>query len=84
VVLWPDAETTVRIRGLWDALTDAGLPSMTTWTHGLHRPHASLIVGEQLPPHETLAAVGHVPPTPIPLLIESVGVFPGGVLYLHA
>jgi hypothetical protein len=60
----------------------AGIPSMATHTHRLHQPHVSLFVAEDLPVDETLAAVGLVPMRPIPLRIEAVGIFPGGLLYL--
>lgn len=80
VVLWPDHETSERVRGLWDALADADLPSCSTHTHGLHQPHVSLSVADELPVDETLAAVGVVPSVPIRLRIESIGMFPGGVL----
>jgi hypothetical protein len=83
VVLWPDAPTAATVRDLWRELDDAGLPSLATHTHRLHRPHCSLSVAEALPADEALDAVGEVPASPIPLLVESVGVFPAaGALFL--
>jgi len=71
------------VRELWNGLNALGLPSLATTTHRLHQPHCSLSVAEQLPAGETLDAVGVVPARPIPLLVESVGVFPSnGTLFL--
>lgn len=83
VVLWPDAEAAAAVRDLWDALAERGLPSHATHTHRLHVPHCSLKVAEGLPVEETLQAVGAVPRRSIPLMAESVGVFPpNGTLFL--
>ncbi|MGD0986145.1 MAG: 2'-5' RNA ligase family protein [Acidimicrobiales bacterium] len=81
-VLWPDIATSRRIRELWAALEAEGVPSMATHTHRLHRPHVSFIVAEDLPVNASLEAVMSVPQEPIRLLVEAVGVFPGGFLYL--
>lgn len=83
IVLWPDGDTSHRIRNLWKALSARGLPSLEIHTHRLHQPHCSLKVAADLPAADALAAVGVVPRTTIPLLAESVGVFPpGGALFL--
>lgn len=82
VVLWPDTETSGAIRLIWNALADQGLPSLATMTHRTHRPHLSLMVADDLPVERVLATVGRVPRNPISLAIESVGVFPEGVLFL--
>ena len=82
VVLWPDPSTSTTIEALWRRLDDAGVPSLASFTHRRHRPHVSLIVGEHLDPEPTIDALGPTPPEPIPLRIEAVGVFPGGVLFL--
>jgi hypothetical protein len=55
---------------------------MSTHTHRLHQPHVSLIVAEDLPVDAALRAVGSVPQAPIRLLVESVGVFPGGFFFM--
>jgi 2'-5' RNA ligase len=55
---------------------------MATHTHRRHQPHASLVVAEMLEVEPTLEAVGAVPARPIRLSVSSVGVFPGGVLFL--
>jgi 2'-5' RNA ligase len=83
VVLWPDEPTAGAIRAVWNALSEAGLPSLATHTHRLHQPHCSLSVAQELPAHEALEAVGVVPSQPIRLRLESVGVFPpSGALFL--
>jgi hypothetical protein len=83
VVLWPDARTTTVVRELWALLSDHGLSSLATHSHRRHRPHCSLSVAEELPAEGALAAVGVLPAAPIPLLVESIGVFPpSGALFL--
>lgn len=76
VVLWPEASVAARVRELWDGLSARGLPSLATTTHRLHQPHCSLAVAEDLSASEALSAIGVLPNRPIPLVIESVGVFP--------
>lgn len=80
VVLWPDEQVSRTVRAIWDELRDHGLPSMADEEH--HVPHMSLMVADDVSVPETLAAVGDVPSSPLPLLIESVGVVPGGHLLL--
>lgn len=82
VVLWLDAVSRGVITSIWQEMASRGIPSQATHTHRLHQPHVSLAVAEQLPVEEALGAVGPVPSEPIALLIESVGVFRGGVLFL--
>lgn len=83
VVLWPDASVAATVLELWDLLSKRGLPSLATTTHSRHQPHCSLTVAEDLPVNEALDAIGDVPTQPIPLLVESVGVFPtAGTLFL--
>jgi hypothetical protein len=74
--LWPDPVTSATLQQIWDKLAARGLPSLATRTHRRHQPHCSLTVAEHLPVDETLTAVGVVPTQPLPLRIESVGVFP--------
>lgn len=83
VVVWPDAATSAIVRRIWDELAADGLPSLATRTHCRHQPHCSLTVAENLPVEGALAAVGAVPARPLPLRIESIGVFPTmGTLFL--
>ena len=83
VVLWPDPDTTLAVREVWEAVAERGLPSLHGHTHRRHRPHCSLSVAEDLEIDRALDAVGELPSRPIPLRVEAVGVFPpGGVLFL--
>ncbi len=82
VVLWPDDAVSARISGLWESLSERGIPTLATETHCSHRPHLSLVVAHWLSEHEALGAVAPVPSRPLPLLVSSCGVFPGGVLFL--
>jgi hypothetical protein len=83
VVIWPDAATSATVRRIWDVLAAHGLPSLATLTHRLHQPHCSLTIAENLPVEAALTAVGAVPGRPLPLRIESIGVFPTmGTLFL--
>lgn len=82
VVLWPDDESSLVVRHAWDELAKKGLPSLAGYTHRRHRPHVSLTVGQDLPVEEALRLLGAVPAKSLRLLVESAGVFPGGVLFL--
>lgn len=82
VVLWPDDQTSHQVRSIWDELAAVGLPSMATETHRVHQPHVPLIVADDLVVGETLEDLADLPSSPLPLLIESVGVVPGGHLLL--
>jgi len=55
---------------------------LATLTHRLHQPHVSLTVAEFFPVRDALDALGAIPPQPIRFLIEAVGVFPQGALFL--
>ena len=82
VVLWPEDELSARISGLWESLSAQGIPTLATETHCSHRPHVSMLVAHWLPERETLEALARVPARPLPLLVSSCGVFPGGILFL--
>jgi hypothetical protein len=82
VVLWPDEDTTDRVRVLWEELETLGVRTLATRTHRRHRPHVSLVVGERLDTDGVLAAIGELPSTPIGLRLEAIGMFPQGFLYL--
>jgi hypothetical protein len=70
-----------RIRTLWTAMEQAGVPSLANHTHRRHRPHVSLVVADELPPEPVAAALGALA-LPIPVMFQYVGQFPGGVLWL--
>jgi hypothetical protein len=80
VVLWPDKHFTSEVGSIWTELLDHGLPTVASQPH--HVPHVSLIVADDLAVADTLAAVANVPSSPLPLLIESAAVAPGGHLLL--
>jgi 2'-5' RNA ligase superfamily len=82
VVLWPDEETTRAVTSIWRALLARDIPSLASHTHGRHQPHVSLVVGEGLSPHEVLEVLPALPWEPLRLVLNSAGVFPGGVLFL--
>lgn len=82
VVLWPDRDASQAIIQLWDRLTQAGIPNLGTHTHRRHVPHLSLTVAHDLPVEGTLHATGLVPREPVEFSVESVGIFPQGVLFL--
>lgn len=79
-VLWPDEHFSSEIRSISTELLDRGLPTVASQPH--HIPHVSLIVADDLAVAETLDAVADVPSSPIPLLIESAAIVPGGHLLL--
>lgn len=45
-----DGEADTAVRGLWQRLEQAGVPSLATRTHGRHRPHVSFALGGAIPP----------------------------------
>jgi 2'-5' RNA ligase len=72
-----------RLRTLWTALEDADVATLGGHTHRRHRPHLSLVVADDLPPQQVVAALAGMPlPPPLPLTFQFVGQFPGGVLWL--
>jgi 2'-5' RNA ligase superfamily protein len=78
-----DPTSTSRLRKLWDAMEDAGIPSLRDLTHGRHRPHLSLVAAPVFdvgPVRAALAGVDLAPP--MTLKLDHIGVFPGRVLWL--
>jgi 2'-5' RNA ligase len=79
-----DEQSDAAVRSLWHRLADAGLPSLATRTHRLHRPHVTVMVTESLagadlaPLHSVLLACQ---PT---VRLYVLGTFPGrnGALFL--
>ena len=70
-----------RLRTLWTALEQAGVPTLANHTHRRHRPHVSLVVADELPPEPVAAAVDALA-LPVRVVLQYVGQFPGGVLWL--
>jgi 2'-5' RNA ligase len=84
VEMYFDDQADAAVRKVWQLLADAGLPSLATWTHRRHRPHASLAVAESLAGAD-LAPLRSVLRAPQPTLqLYVLGTFPGyeGVLFL--
>lgn len=81
--LYLDQDADKRIRTLWRALADAGIPSMVDLLAGRHRPHVSLISAPQLDgPAVAEALRGLVAAPPLRLRFDYVGLFLGRVLWL--
>lgn len=78
-----DPEAARRVRGLWDALEAAGVPTPRSLTDRRHRPHVSLAAADALDPGAVAAALAGLPAAP-PLRLEftHVGQFVGRVLWL--
>jgi hypothetical protein len=77
----PPAER--RVRTLWNALEDAGVPTMRDLLDGRHKPHVSLAVAEEFDGaavRDALAGFELVPPLRLSFLFA--GWFVGRVLWL--
>jgi len=84
IEMYFDDRADAAVRKLWQALAEAGLPSLATLTHRRHRPHVSLVVAESLAGAD-LAALRSVLMSRQPTLdLYVLGTFPGseGVLFL--
>jgi 2'-5' RNA ligase len=57
-----DPESEVRIRGQWEALEAAGIPSLALHTSASNRPHLTLLAGPELTPPPP-GALGELPAT---------------------
>lgn len=78
-----DGAAQARLRRLWDAFEQAGIPSLREHTHRLHRPHLSFAVAHRFDATQVADAVsGLLPPDGIEVEFSSVGQFPGRVLWL--
>ena len=81
--LYFDHVTERRLRVLWDALEDEGVPTLRGLLDGKHRPHLSLVGAASLDPlvvHEALDGFDVVPPSKV--TFQFAGVFVGRVLWL--
>lgn len=81
--LYFDQAARGRIRALWNAFEEAGIPSLRDLTHGRHQPHLSLVGAPVLDPDAVRAALeGFVVAPPLRIRLDFVGAFLGRVLWL--
>jgi len=81
--LYVDPVAERRIRHLWDAMEEVGVPSLRDLTHGRHRPHLSLVAAANLDAAAVAAALdGFIVAPPLRLHLDFVGLFRGRVLWL--
>ncbi|BBH65087.1 2'-5' RNA ligase [Actinoplanes sp. OR16] len=80
--LYLDVDATRRIRTLWRALEDDGIPSLGS-LHARHRPHVSLAAAHRIDPQAVAAALAGIPVgQDLSLRMDFVGQFVGRVLWL--
>ncbi|MEU8237279.1 2'-5' RNA ligase family protein [Actinoplanes missouriensis] len=80
--LYLDVDATRRIRTLWRALDDEGIPSLGS-LHQKHRPHVSLAAAHHIDPHAVADALDGVPlGRGLPVEMNFAGQFVGRVLWL--
>jgi 2'-5' RNA ligase len=80
--LYLDVDTTRRIRTLWRALDDEGIPSLGS-LHQKHRPHVSLAAAHRIDPQAVAEALEGFPVgRGLSVDIDFVGQFVGRVLWL--
>jgi 2'-5' RNA ligase len=78
-----DPTTEAAIKGVWDRLEAAGVPSLASRTHRRHRPHISLSVAERIDAGQLEEASDCLAATHLDVTLYSPAVFPRpGVLYL--
>lgn len=85
LALYFDRQTDAAVRAMWASLEARGVPSMATSTHGRHRPHVSLTVGDRITTAQADRALAPFEDaSALHLRLGSLAVFPGraGVLYL--
>jgi hypothetical protein len=81
--LYLDVEATRRVRGLWRALEDEGVPTLASLLNQKHRPHVSLAVARQLSPDAVASALEGIPVgRGLRVDMDFVGQFVGRVLWL--
>jgi len=81
--LYLDVEATRRVRTLWKALEDEGIPTLASLLNQKHRPHVSLAVARQLAPDAVASALDGLPVgRGLRLDLDFVGQFVGRILWL--
>jgi hypothetical protein len=81
--LYLDVDATRRVRALWRALEDEGIPTLASLLNEKHRPHVSLAAARQLAPAAVVDALAGLPVgRGLTLDLDFVGQFVGRVLWL--
>lgn len=81
--LYLDVEATRRVRTLWRALEDEGIPTLAGLLNQKHRPHVSLAAARRLSPEAIAAALDGIDVgRPLRVDMNFVGQFVGRVLWL--
>ncbi|MBL7254492.1 2'-5' RNA ligase family protein [Paractinoplanes lichenicola] len=81
--LYLDVDATRRVRTLWRALEDEGIPTMKSLLNDKHRPHVSLAAARTLAPEAVVEALdGLAVGRGLTLSMDFVGQFVGRVLWL--
>ncbi|WP_127498667.1 2'-5' RNA ligase family protein [Actinoplanes solisilvae] len=81
--LYLDVDATRRVRTLWRALEDEGIPTLASLLNEKHRPHVSLAAARQLAPDKVVDALAGLPVgRGLTLDMDFVGQFVGRVLWL--
>ncbi|GAB2582645.1 2'-5' RNA ligase [Paractinoplanes abujensis] len=81
--LYLDVDATRRVRTLWRALEDEGIPTMKSLLNDKHRPHVSLAAARTLEPSTVVEALaGLTVGRGLTLDMTFVGQFVGRVLWL--
>jgi hypothetical protein len=81
--LYLDVEATRRVRGLWKALEDDGVPTLAGLLNQKHRPYVSLAAARQLSPDAVASALeGIAVGRGLRVDMDFVGQFVGRVLWL--
>ncbi|MGK5679584.1 2'-5' RNA ligase family protein [Actinoplanes sp. URMC 104] len=81
--LYLDVDATRRVRTLWRALEDEGVPTLASLLQEKHRPHVSLAAARTLSPSAVVSALDGLPVAQgLTLSLDFVGQFVGRVLWL--
>jgi hypothetical protein len=81
--LLPDGRGERTLRGLWDRLEEAGVPTLRSHTHGRHVPHLSYVVLREWDAERVRRGVDALPPGgPVELIFDGVGLFRRGRAWL--
>jgi hypothetical protein len=80
--LYLDVDATRRVRTLWRALEDEGIPTLASLLQAKHRPHVSLAAARRLAPDAVAEALAGLPVgRGLTLDMDFVGQFVGRVLW---